>query len=224
MPYDPRRHHRRSIRLPGYDYTSAGAYFVTIVVDRRRCLLGTVDGTAAVPTDAGRAATACWQALPEKYPHLELDAFVVMPNHLHGIVVAHDTSVGAGSPRPIPGPVASPMARPLPRPTLGQILGFFKYQSTVAVNQLRGTPGTKLWQRNYYEHIVRTDRSHGRIREYIATNPERWSADRENPDGDGTDDVEGWVAMLEPRACGETPPLPGIDDFIRFMDEWEADG
>ena len=200
MTYDPRRHHRRSIRLPGYDYAAAGAYFVTIVIEGRRCLLGTVDGGTVAPTEIGRAVAACWQALSEKYPHLELDEFVVMPNHLHGIVVSHDPPgvEGAGSPRP------------LSRPTLGQVVGFFKYQSTVAVNQLRATPGTKLWQRNYYEHIIRNDASRARIREYIATNPERWSADGDNPHGDGTDDVEAWVATLDHGAGGGTPPATSV--------------
>jgi len=105
-----------------------------------------------------------------------------MPNHIHGVIF-----VGAGSPRP------------LPEPTLSTIIAYFKYQSTKRFNELRNSPGTQLWQRNFYEHVVRDDNSLNRIREYIMTNPQRWELDRNNPLSRGIDDFDRWLAGIKSR-------------------------
>ncbi len=111
MPYDPNRHHRRSVRLRAYDYAQAGAYFVTICVQGRECLLGEVRGAAVALSPIGRRADGWWNDLPRRFPNLDLDASVVMPNHMHGIVVLTEpTAVGAGSPRP--GSVGAGSPRP----------------------------------------------------------------------------------------------------------------
>jgi REP element-mobilizing transposase RayT len=90
MTYDPRKHHRRSIRLKGYDYSLAGAYFVTVCVHRGRCLLGEIRDGEMHLNGLGEIAAAAWDDLPNHYPHVVLGAFVVMPNHVHGVVVLDD--------------------------------------------------------------------------------------------------------------------------------------
>jgi len=162
---------RRSIRVKGFDYSQDGAYYVTICTHRRECTLGSVKGNAVQLTELGRAAEESWQDLPVRYPHLTLDALVVMPNHVHVILVIDGTECRGGGATP---PLQSD-------PTLGQIVGYTKYQSTKRINERRGTPGERVWQRNYYEHIIRNDADLRRIREYIASNPLGWSEDPENP-------------------------------------------
>jgi len=319
MPYDPNRHHRRSIRLKGYDYSQAGAYFITICTQDRACLFGKVVNGEMRLNDAGRMVLAEWNMLPERFPHVVLDAFVVMPNHVHGIVVITNpatddtattapTIVGTGLvPAPnagtmgavpdagtmgavpdagtmgavpnagtmgaapnagtmgaapdagtmgaapdagtmgavpnagtmgavpddgattrvaptaativgtdlvpvpddgattrvaptaativgtglVPVPNAGATTRVAPTvgdivaPTVGDIVGAFK--SRVTVEYIRGVKTSgwppfrgRLWQRNYYEHIIRNERALNAIRQYIIENPRRWQMDREN--------------------------------------------
>lgn len=170
-PTKPHRN-RRSIRLQGYDYSRAGAYFVTVCTQNRQCLFGeNVDGKMAL-NDAGRMIQTIWNGLPEHYHHVELDEFVVMPNHLHGIIAI----VGAG---------LKPAPTPINQHGLPEIVRALKTFSARRINEMRNTPGAKLWQRNYYEHIIRNDDELNRIREYIANNPSQWEMDRENPVGAG---------------------------------------
>jgi putative transposase len=200
MTYDPERHHRRSIRLKGYDYAQAGAYFVTICAHGRECLFGEVLGGEMRLNAYGDIVAQCWDDLPRHYPTVGLDAFVVMPNHVHGIVVLTDPAtpapanagvVGAGL-RPArvgaagggaDGEVvgeATPAGR-RPAPPLSEVVRAFKSFSARRVNELRGTGGASVWQRNYYEHIIRNERSLGMVRDYIAGNPARWNADQLHP-------------------------------------------
>jgi REP element-mobilizing transposase RayT len=180
--YDPLRHHRRSIRLKGYDYAQAGAYFVTLCTQARECLLGEVAGNAMRLNDWGRIVAESWEWLAEQYPYVELDEWVVMPNHMHGIIVlvnddGGDGPLGRGGSRPAP-------TRPAPttkRKPLGQLIGAFKTVSAKRINLMRGTPGAPVWQRNYYEHIVRDDRALKAIRHYIQNNPLKWALDMDNP-------------------------------------------
>jgi REP element-mobilizing transposase RayT len=184
MAYDPWKHHRHSIRLKGYDYTRPGAYFVTIVTKNREYLFGDVVAGVMKPNDAGCIIETVWHELPARFPIVELDAFIVMPNHIHGIIILSDPvdPVGAGSPRPTArAGLPRPWARK-PRPYIGQIVAFYKYQTTKRINQIRGTPGAPEWQRNYYEHIIRNDDELSRIREYIQNNPAAWKTDDENTD------------------------------------------
>ena len=152
---------RRSIRLRDYDYSNAGAYFVTICTYHRQCALSEVVGETIVMNPVGEAIAQIWQSLPERFPNIEIDAWVIMPNHLHGVVGITDRA----SSKP-----------------LGQLIGAFKVLSTRRANAIRRTVRAMLWQRNYYEHVVRTEADLERIREYIAMNPARWSDDPENPD------------------------------------------
>ena len=216
--YDPELHRRRSVRLPGYDYAQAGAYFVTVCTQDRACLFGAIVDGEMRPNDAGAMVRTVWDGLPTHYPGVERDAFVVMPNHVHGIIALTggeaegDNAVGARSPRPsgrqtaLPGyrgaadgslrragrprPYEVPSSEGVEAPqemagrhlTLGQVVAVFKYQSTTLINRERGTSGVRLWQRNYYEHVIRDDADLGRIREYVESNPARWELDQLHPD------------------------------------------
>jgi len=202
MKYDPQRHHRRSIRLPGWDYTSAGAYFVTIVTHERMPLFGEiVDGEMRL-NDAGRVAEQCWLEIPLHFPHVELDAFVIMPNHVHGILwivepppttemaatattAVTAATVGAKNFSPLPSSPISSHADAAPHPhgtskTIGSVIRGFKIGVTKWFRQ-NATIYT-VWQRNYYEHIIRTDDALGRIRAYILNNPARWETDKNHFD------------------------------------------
>jgi putative transposase len=175
MPgYDPNRHHRRSIRLPGWDYRQGGAYFVTIATHERAHLFGkVVDGAMAV-SDFGQIAVEEWERTAQLRPYVRLDAFMVMPNHVHGIVWIVDGDAVGAQRRCAPTPT-----NVLPR-SLGAIIRAFKSIVTRRINQIRSTPGAPVWQRNYYEHIVRNERELNAVREYIQNNPVNWPADTEN--------------------------------------------
>lgn len=148
---------RKSLRIPGYDYSQPGAYFVTIVTHGRECLLGQIlDGRMAL-SDAGRIVERTWFDLPNRYPGIRLDAFVVMPNHVHGIITLLD-STWKGS----------------------EIVRGFKSVSARKINLIRDATGQPVWQRNYYEHIVRDEGELQRIADYIETNPSNWLQDGEN--------------------------------------------
>jgi putative transposase len=156
MPYDPDKHHRRSTRLRDYDYSQAGAYFVTIVTHSHRSFFGQIADGAVRLNEAGQITAQCWLQLPERLAHLELDEFAVMPNHLHGILVL-DNAQSA---------------------TLGQIIRTFKAKASHTI----GDAGTLdfAWQRNYHDRIIRNQRELDAIRQYIAYNPANWDFDKEN--------------------------------------------
>jgi len=165
MPYDRTRHHRRSIRLQGYDYGLEGAYFVTLVCKDRVPLF--VDpGLRGVADEA-------WLWLATQYSHVSLDEYIIMPNHLHGIVVLRDAAEG--------GSRTAPTTPAFPRKALGRLVGAFKTVSTKRINQAMGTPGAVVWQRNYWERVIRNEEEMNRIRQYIVDNPARWGEDPENP-------------------------------------------
>ncbi len=179
-------HNRRSIRLSGYDYTQPGAYFVTAVTRHRRCLFGDIVNGEMRSSDAGRLAHDLWEAIPRHFPFVQLDAFIVMPNHVHGIlaIVAGGAGATHASPlQPDPHHRAGGGVRPTgsSRFSIGAIVGSYKSAVSRRFNRCRYFSGIHLWQRNYYEHVIRDERSLRRLREYITTNPERWQDDLENP-------------------------------------------
>jgi putative transposase len=162
---------RQTIRLQEYDYASDGLYFVTICTDRRASLFGEIVGAKINLNDAGKIVDEVWSGM---FGFLEdADMWIVMPNHLHGIVTIADIAAG--------GSRTAPTRKPL-----GRLVGAFKTVTARRINELRGTPGAVVWQRNFYEHIIRDERSFERVIAYIHDNPASWEADPENPIANNT--------------------------------------
>ena len=189
---------RRSIRLSVYNYSRVGAYFVTICAQNRACLFGEIVNGEMVLDDSGAMVETIWNELPNRFSNIDLDAFIIMPNHIHGIIVSVGAPLVGAHPgngahqgngnHPENGNHGSTTNGATTRvaPTLGDVVGAFK--SLVTVKYIRGVKQSgwtrfdgKLWQRNYYEHIIRNENELNRIRQYIMNNPSRWDLDRENP-------------------------------------------
>jgi putative transposase len=171
---------RRSLRLKGFDYSQAGAYFVTLVTFQRESLFGDVLEGRFVSNQAGLLVEQEWTRTTEIRPGVQLDAFVVMPNHFHAILILQEgPNVGAHSCAPLRPAITPRLFRPAR--SLGSLIAGFKSSVTKRVNELRNSPGVPVWQRNYYEHVVRDEEELRRIREYIALSPENWHQDPENP-------------------------------------------
>jgi len=169
MKFNPEIHHRRSIRLRGYDYTQNGAYFVTMCSWNRECVFGEIADGKMHLNDFGLIIDGTWNWLEKQYGYIELEDFVVMPNHFHGLIIIDNCKGGSRT---------APTGRTKP---LGRILGAFKTRSTKLVNEFRQTLGTPIWQRNYYERIIRDQCEFDRISEYIISNPANWHDDENNP-------------------------------------------
>lgn len=181
--FDPARHHRRSIRLKGYDYASEGAYFVTIVTQGREYLFGEIVNGEMHLNKYGEIVQKWWNDIPKHFPNVELGALIIMPNHVHGIIYIigecrgeilspHDDQNSGHTGGETP---------PLRKPTVGQIVGYFKYQTTKEMNKMDNTGTiTKFWQRNYYEHVIRNEKELQQKTDYILENPSRWEEDQEN--------------------------------------------
>ena len=159
MKYNPQKHNRRSIRLKGYDYTKAGSYFVTICVNNRLCLFGEIIEYEMNLNDAGKMVKKIWQGIPQYYPNFDVDFYIVMPNHFHGIILMFkENDVGASHcGRPF-NSGQTQWSDPTKRLSLGDMIGRFKSYTTH--EYLNGVKNfywepfyKKLWQRNYYEHI-----------------------------------------------------------------------
>jgi len=185
------KYNRHSLRLKDYDYTLPGPYFVTTVIHGRETQFGNVlDGEMQL-NESGQIVADAWQWLGRKFPYLELGAAVVMPNHFHGIILIGDDPCRGGSHRQSKSPV-SPMAaggRLGGRPThtgmelkikpLGQLIGAFKTVSAKRINLYHGTSGQPVWQRDFYEHVIRDEDDLARIHQYIVDNPANWQEDDE---------------------------------------------
>lgn len=157
---------RKPLRLHGYDYGGAGYYFVTVCTQGRTHLFwdGKRAGLGPAPTnDFGKLVAQTWLELPVHTVGIHVDKYVVMPNHFHGVIVLENGCVGAGS---------KPARTPLP-----EAIRQFKTFSTRKINQMRGTPGKPVWQRGYYDHIIRDEAGYLRDWQYIGTNPAKWEED-----------------------------------------------
>jgi REP element-mobilizing transposase RayT len=201
MKYDPNIHQRRSIRLKGYDYSQPGAYFVTMVARHRECLFGDIHDGKLDLTDIGNIIKTTWLRIPTHFPTTRLDEYIIMPNHFHGIlrilksectgeaaaddkftefaysiqkrdVLSLQFFPAAASPQPPKGTKAG---------SLNAIIQNFKSISTRKINQVLQTPGNKIWQRDYFERVIRNERELDAIRQYIQDNPLKWGTDQENP-------------------------------------------
>jgi REP element-mobilizing transposase RayT len=179
---------RKQIRLKNFDYSDAGWYFVTICTQNRECLFGNIINNQMNLNKLGKIVNQFWTRIQKHFYNVELDDYQIMPNHIHGIIVIRNFSVGAGFPRPV---------NKL-RPTLGQIIGYYKYQTTKHINILINGSGNpivigsedptptqkhkfkQIFQRSFYEHIIRNEYDLNRIRGYIKDNPKNWETDRNN--------------------------------------------
>jgi len=179
MIYDPLIHNRRSIRLKGYDYSRPGLYFITICCKDRACLFGDVIDGIMILNNPGHMVNREWLKLPKRFKNIKLHEYIVMPNHFHGILEI----VGADL---VNAPADENIDKGHPQgdaPTVGDMIGAF--QSIVTVKYIRGVKSFgwepfngKLWQRNYYEHIIRNRQSYWRISNYIKNNPANWEKDK----------------------------------------------
>lgn len=189
MGYDIEKHHRRSIRMKGYDYSLPGAYFVTLLSHRRACLFGEIEKGQIYQSDIGMLVIECWLRIPANFNNTRLDEFVLVPNHLHGIIIIDETyGKGEAFAETIPGMGDTKSANASPQQpkgtqpgSLGAIIQNFKSVSTRMVNKRYFESGNKLWQRNYHERIIRNDRELNAIRQYIRDNLIFWESDNENP-------------------------------------------
>ncbi|MDD3296242.1 MAG: transposase [Candidatus Omnitrophica bacterium] len=176
---------RKLTRLKKYDYSQTGYYFVTICTQNRKEIFASIKNNQIILNEFGRIVKKSWLQIPEHFKNIELDKYIIMPNHIHTII----NIVGAGSPRPLKNHdnddnkiIGYSIGRGNLAPTkLGQVMAFFKYQTTKQINKLQNRPGIKIWQRRYHDHIIRNDKSLNRIREYIDNNPKTWDNDIENP-------------------------------------------
>ena len=190
--FDPRKHHRRFIRLKGYDYTSEGAYFVTIVAQGREQFFGEVVDSEMLLNEAGQMIIKWWNELDNKFPNVILGAFVVMPNHIHCIIII-EKNVGADlrvcpEDKNMSQQMGEPLCSPLQTTnvSLFQIVQWFKTMTTNeyihGVKQSNWKPFKgRIWQRNYYEHIIRNEKELHQKTDFILDNPSRWEGDQENP-------------------------------------------
>ncbi len=185
MSYNPDKYHRQSIRLRSYDYSQPGAYFVTICSLERECIFGEIaDGQIGLNA-LGEIVEVCWHNLPHHYSQLGLDAFVVMPNHIHGIILLGDArtcGAEADDGHDVGARHASPLRSGTASGSLGAVIGSFKSAAAKQINQMRGTPSALVWLRNYYEHVIRDAHELDVVRRYVKNNPAQWALDEENPD------------------------------------------
>jgi putative transposase len=197
-------HRRRTIRIRDYDYTQGGAYFITICTRDRECLWGKVINGMIQLNEMGRLVESVWLQTALVRPNIELDAYVVMPNHFHAIFFIHESPGVPGAthrvaptknPYSAPGKTRRPTG-PKPR-SVGAVMAQFKSLVTKSINDTRQYRGGTVWQRNYYEHVIRDEESLNRIREYIATNAHRWDLDRENLQAAGRDAFDDWLAKFK---------------------------
>ncbi|HEY3266627.1 MAG TPA: transposase [Armatimonadota bacterium] len=164
---------RRSIRLRGYDYRTPDAYSVTVCTADRLCLLAQAGSGVITLSELGDIAAAAWLDLPRHFPNVELDAFVIMPNHVHGIVCFESA---------VPDPDGTEARRfgDVVAGSLSAVVGAFKSASARCINGARGTEGAAVWQRGFHERVIRPDRMLEAIRLCIANNPANWARDAEH--------------------------------------------
>ncbi len=185
MPFNPETHRRQSIRLKHYDYSKAGFYFITLCIQNKESLFGKILDDQMILNAAGQMIEREWLALKKRFPHIELHEYVVMPNHFHAIIEIRDYLIviqQKGRPQGY-APTSEPTNK-----TIGEIVGAFKSITTIkyilGVKTLHWQGfDCKLWQRNYWEHVIRNEQSRSEIAQYIITNPQKWEIDQLRPIG-----------------------------------------
>ncbi len=193
MIYDPKKHHRRSIRLKGYDYSKPGMYYVTIVTHNHKCFFGKIENGKMILNEYGEIAQQCWTEITRRFPNIEIDEYIIMPDHIHAIIkitnppvgttlaVVPDKTDGAVVPDKIInnfGTYTDTNITDTKPPSLGDIVGAYKSivsNKCLLVFKQKNQYMGKLWQRNYYEHIIKNNTRLSRIRKYIINNPANWN-------------------------------------------------
>lgn len=151
---------RKTIRLPEFDYAQPALYFVTVCAADRACLFGSISDGSMTPNALGQIVADAWRDLPVRFREVSLDAFVLMPNHIHGVIQ-----------------ICEPMQR-----GLAEVVSAFKSITARRINELRRVTAKPVWQRGFYEHVVRNEAELDRIRAYVDHNPAKWPQDEENPE------------------------------------------
>ncbi len=182
LKINPSTKNRHSLRMKGYDYSIEGAYFVTIATSQRACLFGKIDNGKIDLNSYGKIAYEQWIRLEKRFVPSDFQKFVIMPNHIHGII---QIVRGAGEEFQLASS-GSPPQRPYDYPqiaagSLGVIIRAYKASVTFRINAVRGFTNPPIWQRNYYDHIIRNEREYKSIWDYIETNPDTWFDDQLYP-------------------------------------------
>ena len=184
MAYNPNIHHRKSIRLPSHDYSQTGAYFITVCTHQRTHLFGEIIDGNMILNEIGRILLKCWREIPEHFSMVRVDEFIIMPNHMHGIIVIDAVGAIHESPRYTAHPQRAIHESPLQinivarrNMIIPKLVGRFKMQAAKQINIFRNTPITPIWQRNYWERIIRTEQEMQLVRQYIRNNPVQWQHD-----------------------------------------------
>jgi len=179
MTFNPQIHYRRSIRLKGYDYGQRGMYFVTLCAYNKQCIFGQIVDNKMILNEFGKIAYEEWLKTSISRPAIELHEFIIMPNHLHGIIVIANQNWNFTT---CTGPwqqctqTMEQFGKPTSN-TIPTIIRGYKATVTKQINVLRSRPTYPVWQRNYYEHIIRNEESYQTIREYVWNNPFKWYED-----------------------------------------------
>ena len=158
---------RKQTRLQAYDYAQEGSYFISICAAERRCLFGDISEGEMRLNSVGEIAAVCWYQIPRHFPGIELGEYVIMPNHMHGILTTAVRMDKTGNP-------------PNSNPSISTIVGRFKGAVTKQVRAIQGHEHMRVWQRGFYEHVIRTERALARMRQYICDNPVKWDLDEDN--------------------------------------------
>jgi putative transposase len=177
---------RRSIRLPDFDYSLPGKYFITLITHNREPLFGEIEGGKMDLNEAGRLVEETWACLPRRYPQVETDSAAVMPDHFHGILRIKDDEQTPVIHEPVRAihelplreiELAEQRRKQRRMMTLPLVVGYFKMNTAKRINILRGTAGKSVWRRNYFERVIRDEKEFQRIQQYIETNVENWEED-----------------------------------------------
>ena len=182
MNYNSQQHHRRSVRLKEFDYSQPGWYYITICTHNKKCLFGGIADSKMVLNKFGKIVNEEWQKTKEIRRNIDLDYYVIMPNHIHGIIIIENkiivhTALRANSNSPLQCDENIKNKLNSPSQTIGAIVRGFKGSVTKRINELRNTPGSPVWQRNYYEHILRNEMDLYCTRNYIQNNTLKWQLD-----------------------------------------------
>ena len=161
----------KSTRLPNWDYSSNGAYYITICTKKRECFFGEIINGKMALSEIGKTVKKFWYEIPKYFGNVILDEFVVMLDHVHGIIIIGNKPCRDG---------VTPSLHYRQRPTLGQIVGYFKYQSTKSINEFRNMPGVPIWQTRFHERVIRDEYELNTKRKYIINNPINWELDKNN--------------------------------------------